>query len=158
MFRMRSCRDEKRNRGVLARVPGSELDATVVAGIRQQLFAHDVSGEVIPNSDRELVERHVNRIVVKADKIEVWWGHTLRKDEPSVGNCFSESENKQPITFLPWTTSNPKATKGIVHTPAGPSTMHPETREALLAAIAKARAWIDNLVSGHLKSLADIAR
>ncbi len=36
--------------------------------------------------------------------------------------------------------------------------MNLETREALLAAIAKARAWIDDLVSGRLKSLADIAR
>ena len=36
--------------------------------------------------------------------------------------------------------------------------MHLETREALIATIAKARAWIDDLVSGHLKSLADIAR
>ena len=36
--------------------------------------------------------------------------------------------------------------------------MQPETREALLGAIAKARLWIDDLVGGRLKSLADVAR
>lgn len=127
-----------------------------MAGIRQQLQPRDIGGEVIPNNDQELIERYVDRIVVKVDKIEVWWAGTVRQDGPSVRNCYSESENKSPVNILPWTTSNPKATKGIMHTPAGRSTMQPETREALLGAIAKARVWIDDLVTGRLRSLADI--
>ena len=57
--------------------PGPDVDTTVVAGIRRQLLQRAVSDEAISNSDRELVERCVDRIVVKADRIEVWWAHAL---------------------------------------------------------------------------------
>jgi hypothetical protein len=36
--------------------------------------------------------------------------------------------------------------------------MKPDTRDALLTAIAKARSWIDDLVEGRVSSLADIAK
>src|ERR1700730_2273051 len=36
--------------------------------------------------------------------------------------------------------------------------LKPETRDALLEAIAKARVWIDDLVEGRVNSLAEIAR
>ena len=145
------------SRGALVRVPGPELDATVVAGIRQQLHQCDV-GEAIPNNDRELVERYLDRIVLKTDTIEVWWSGAVRQDEASVGKHWSELRNDLSVTVLPWTSPTLKVTKGIIHAPAGRTMMQPETREALLQAIAKARVWIDDLVTGRLKSITDIAR
>jgi site-specific DNA recombinase len=35
--------------------------------------------------------------------------------------------------------------------------MKPETRDALLSAVAKARGWIDDLIDGRICSFADIA-
>jgi Protein of unknown function (DUF692) len=49
-------------------------------------------------------------------------------------------------------------TRCRVHVPtARPVVLKPETRDALLEAIAKARAWIDDLVEGRVNSLAEIA-
>jgi site-specific DNA recombinase len=47
--------------------------------------------------------------------------------------------------------------KGIVHEPATKSTMKPETRHALLAAIAKARGWIEDLRLGRVATLVEVA-
>jgi hypothetical protein len=104
----------------------------VVAGIRQQLHQCDV-GEAIPNNDRELVERYVDRIVLKTDTIEVWWSGAVRQDEASVGKHWSELRNDSSVTVLPWTSPTLKVTKGIIHAPAGRTMMQPETREALLS-------------------------
>ena len=49
------------------------------------------------------------------------------------------------------------AVKGIVHEPAAKPTMNPETRNAVLAAIAKARRWIEDLKLGGVATLAEIA-
>jgi site-specific DNA recombinase len=146
------------SRGALVRVPGPELDAAVVAAIHKELHRHDVGGEAISNSDRELIASYVDRIVVRSDTIELWWSGMVRQDEASVGPDASESGNKSPLTILPWTPFKLKATKGIMHAPVERTTMQPETREALLRAIAKARVWIDDLVTGRLKSLAEIAQ
>jgi site-specific DNA recombinase len=48
--------------------------------------------------------------------------------------------------------------KGIVHTPSANSAMKPASRDALLAAIAKARGWIDDIRLGRIASLAEIAK
>jgi site-specific DNA recombinase len=47
--------------------------------------------------------------------------------------------------------------KGIIHEPSEKPTMKPESREALLTAIAKAREWIDDIRSGRFSSFAEIA-
>ncbi len=44
-----------------------------------------------------------------------------------------------------------------MHEPVAKSTMKPENRDALLAAIAKARQWIDDLRLGRATTLAEIA-
>ena len=47
--------------------------------------------------------------------------------------------------------------KGIVHAPYTEPAMKPESRDALLAAIAKARGWIDDIRVGRIASFAGIA-
>ena len=113
---------------------------------------------MIPNSDRELIERYVDRIVVKTDTIEVWWSGATRQDDASVAEPYLEVMKQLTRDHSALDPPTLKATKGIMHAPAGRTTMQPGTREALLEAIAKARVWIDDLVTGRLKSLAEIAR
>ena len=50
------------------------------------------------------------------------------------------------------------ATKGVLHTPAPNQTMSTDNRDILLTAIAKARAWIEDLVEGRVASFAGIAK
>jgi site-specific DNA recombinase len=48
--------------------------------------------------------------------------------------------------------------KGILHEPSEKPAMKPESRDALLTAIAKARGWIDDIRLGRLASFAEIAK
>lgn len=50
------------------------------------------------------------------------------------------------------------AIKGVTHQPTPSATLKLEARDNLLAAIAKARSWIDDIVSGRVGSLEEIAR
>ena len=59
--------------------------------------------------------------------------------------------------MLPWTAQNFVTLKGIVHSPSSEPEMTPENRDALLAAIAKARRWIEDLRLGRVASFAEIA-
>jgi site-specific DNA recombinase len=71
-------------------------------------------------------------------------------DEPAAGEPATIT-----LTLL-WAAPSLAAVKGIVHEPVAKS-MKPENRDALLAAIAKARQWIDDLRLGRTTTLAEIA-
>jgi hypothetical protein len=58
---------------------------------------------------------------------------------------------------LPWTAPSFAAVKGILHEPSEKPTMNPESRDALLIGIAKARKWIEDIRLGRLASFAEIA-
>jgi site-specific DNA recombinase len=97
--------------------------------------------------DRDLIERHVDRIVVKPKGIEVW----LKAEDGDGRNNLGA-----PDLLAPWSAPVFAATKGIVHTPST-IVLKAETRDAVLTAIAKARAWIDDLAENRTKSFAEIA-
>jgi len=89
----------------------------------------------------------------------------MESDGPaSMGEHDSEyaerdGNNCPPLTLvLPWATQSFVAVKGIVHTPSAAPTLKPETRDALLMAIAKARVWLDDLTEHRIASFAEIAR
>src|SRR6202047_1285019 len=58
---------------------------------------------------------------------------------------------------LAWAAPNFSAVKGILHAPSAKPAMKPESRDALLTAIAKARRWIDDIRLGRIASFAEIA-
>ena len=58
---------------------------------------------------------------------------------------------------LPWTAPIFAAVKGIINAPCTEPAMRPESQDALLAAIAKARGWIDDIRLGRIGSFAEIA-
>jgi hypothetical protein len=67
------------------------------------------------------------------------------------------SDPGSPTLMLPWAAQSFSAVKGILHAPAPSQTLKPETRDAVLLAIAKARAWIDHLIEHRVASFAEIA-
>jgi hypothetical protein len=147
----------KAEAGSVARVPAPEIEGLVLNGIRQHLAS--IPGAPTAPGDRALIESHVERVIVKPQALEVRLvlsGETLVQteapDDPVSG--------QQPITtiMVPWTAPSLSAVKGIVHAPSGKPTMKPESRDALLAAIAKARRWIEEIRLGRVPSFADIAR
>jgi site-specific DNA recombinase len=147
----------KTKRGAIARVPGPELETTITSAVRRQLEQADVDEQSIPTEDRELIEQYVDRAMVKPDTIEVWRITTVRQGGLSEADQGLEPADTPSVIILPWKASTPGAAKGVLYAPPARSLMSPETRKALLEAIAKARVWIEDLVAGRVDSLADIA-
>ena len=123
-------------------------------GVRRHLAA---SGEVEPPTtlaDRELIERHVARVIVKPQALEVCLipacEASAQAEDPIVDEPASCRPPMTTIT-LAWTAPSFAAVKGIIHAPCAKPTMKPESRDALLTAIAKARRWIDEGKSSNAR-------
>jgi site-specific DNA recombinase len=68
----------------------------------------------------------------------------------------AEVQPSSVLTIL-WTAIATAEVKGIVHSPSSKPAMSAENQDVLLTAIAKARAWIDDLAAGRAASFAEIA-
>jgi len=71
-------------------------------------------------------------------------------DVPVSSTCIT-------VINLPWTAQAFPSVKGILYQPEIKPTLKQETRDAILLAVAKARAWIDDIASGCVRSFAEIA-
>ena len=90
----------------------------------------------------------------------------LESDHPSEASVQAERPDpgdpangppRTAVITLPWAAPSFVAIKGIVHAPSTTPAMKPESRNALLRAIAKARRWIEDLRLGRVESFAEIA-
>jgi site-specific DNA recombinase len=150
---------QKRNHeaGNVIRVPAPDLECLVVQAVRHhsagQTKGQDIAG------DRDLVERHIERIVIRSDAVQVCLVEP--QVPPTEGNISARDQaghSQGPSSLmLPWNVRQFRALKGIVHAPVHEPGIKPETRHLLLVAIAKARRWVDDLVHGRVHSLAEIA-
>jgi site-specific DNA recombinase len=139
--------------GAVSRVPAPEIEALVVDGVRKQLASSTGEPAI---TDRELIERHVERVIVKSQAVEI---HLARPGGAADAGGKEMAHAVQPpaMITLPWAAPSFAAVKGIVHAPSANATLKPESRYALLTAIAKARAWIDDIRLGHIASFLEIA-
>jgi site-specific DNA recombinase len=149
---------QKRQAGSVTRVPAPDVEALVLDGIRKYLSSVGESAPAI--ADRELIERFVERVIVKPQAVEV--SLVLPTKASAQGPTLGTDDTARPhppafsIT-LRWTAPSFPAVKGIVHAPTTKPTLKSQSRDALLAAIAKARRWIDEISLGRVGSFAEIA-
>jgi site-specific DNA recombinase len=146
---------QKRNAeaGAVARVPAPETEALVLDGVRQQIR----SGKAEPQmTDRELIERHVERVTINSQAVEVDFIPLSGVAAASSSEMARAAGAPIKIT-LPWAAPSFAAVKGILHAPSACTSMKPETRDSLLTAIAKARSWIEDVRLGQLGSCSEIA-
>src|SRR5262245_613029 len=150
------------NAGSIGRVPAAELEALVLATLRQHLQASGAESPPTVDGDRELIERHVERITLTPKHITL----QMRpgSDAPDAvmvptdaGHNGVEDLRGATITTS-WIGPMPAAVKGIVHVPAHNTPMKPSRRETLLTAIAKARQWVEEVAQGRTATFAQIAR
>jgi hypothetical protein len=121
----------------ITRVNAADVEATTSTALRKHVIER--GQELPPVTDRELVEMHVERIVVKSQQIEIGLG------------------DQRFLTVLR-PPNQAAAAKGIVHAPDRHKPMSDHDRDRLLTAIAKARCWIDELAEGRVASLSEIAK
>jgi site-specific DNA recombinase len=150
-------------RGALSRVPAAELEALVLTALRNHLNASG-AGEQLSDSDRELIERHVDRVSLAANEITLRLREIVQDAPENLdGRDIASGSPGRPswtvkTIAVPWTNAVPASVKGIIHVPAHNTPIKPDRRDALLIAIAKARNWIDDLTHGRVASFAAIAR
>ncbi len=147
--------NRKEEAGSVMRVPAPEIEQLVLDRIRVHF---ETMGIPSAAADRDLIERHVDRVIVRPQAVEVHLilsGSTESTDYASGEQA--PGELAPTALTLPWAAPTFIAVKGIVHEPTAKSGMRPESRDALLAAIVKARGWIEDLRLGRVATLAEIA-
>jgi site-specific DNA recombinase len=122
--------------GLISRVSAAEIEALVLAALRNHLNASG-AGEQLPDNDRELLERHLERAILTPNHLNLRLRQIV---EPTQAHDSANNSAERPIpsvTTIPWSSPVPAAVKGIIHVPAHNTPMTPSRRDALLMAIAK---------------------
>ena len=144
---------------MVSRVPAAEIEALVVAALRSNLSASS-AGEQLPDNDRDLLERHLERVTLTPNHLELRLRQIIEPAQAHDPVNTSAGRPTASVTTMavPWTSPVPAAVKGIIRVPAHNTPIKASRREALLIAIAKARQWIDDLAHGRAANFALIAR
>jgi site-specific DNA recombinase len=119
--------------GEVFRVPAPEIEAEIERFVRLQ--APDPHGDV-----RAMIGTRIARITVQTDSISV----ELAGPGPDAGGVPAASEQ---IVSLPWSRKPFRATKGAIGGTAA-VTDTPGDGQAVLAAISRARRWVDEIMAG----------
>src|SRR5207249_2902347 len=108
--------NRKAEAGSIARVPAPEVESLICDGVRRQLAA--VGRTELANSftARELIERHVARVIIRPEALEVCLNPAseaaAQVDDPTLNNPAACNR-----LTLPWTAPSFAAVKGILHEP-----------------------------------------
>jgi site-specific DNA recombinase len=124
--------------GSIARVSAPDLEAMVLAAVRSH------AAEDTGLDDREVIERHVERVAVTKGKV----GIALRR--PSTASSFDgdpAADPPRPIEVL-FQPSRPMR-KGLAHAPDASASISPRDRDLLLRAVSRARNWVDSVEAGR---------
>jgi site-specific DNA recombinase len=136
--------------GSVARVPAAEVEARVASAVREHFM------ESTESDDRELIRNHVVRIELQADQLAI-----ELKTEEAPGSLRNAVDNDRPVLRIPWRKTPMKRRREIIVPISGsPHNLRPiraETRSTLVAAIARGRRWLDELVAGTVTSVEQIA-
>lgn len=148
--------------GSVVRISAPDIEAAVVQAVRNHLNNAMTDERKGPMVDQELIEQHVDRIVVKPEAIEIVLvnetGHGPDVHDPGIATQRPSNSDPAIVITVPWTTTPTATTKGILHSPSPSPTMSAAEQDTLLTAIAKARAWVDDIVEGRIASFAEIAK
>jgi DNA invertase Pin-like site-specific DNA recombinase len=151
----------EKDAGSVTRVPAIQLEKLVVEAIRANAQPDAEPKDDL--SDRAVIDRYLARIIIRPNSIDIELRElTLASDSLPVTRSpvaagATASSTCATVISLPWAAQAFPSVKGVLHQPAAKPTLKHETRDAILLAIAKARSWIYDLVSGRIGTFAEIA-
>ena len=131
--------------GDIARVAAPDVEA-LVSGLIATRFG--IPG-VAPS--REAIEAHLYKVTVQAEALEI-----AVQPARKAGNKDSGTSQPPEIISLPWARKPFMATKGVGYAPSDRAAADPKARDAALAAIGRARLWLEEILAG--RSFAEIAK
>jgi len=142
------------------RVSAPDIEASVITAARNHFGNHTTDDHHSAAANRELIEKHIERIIVKPQTLEIRClreiTHGQENDDQERLGQTSLKNGADIVIAIPWTSST-AAIKGVLHSPSAGQAVSSGDRIALLTAIAKARAWVDDIVEGRVASFAEIA-
>ena len=95
-------------------MPAPEIEALVLDGVRQHLASDGADPAM---TDRDLIERHVERVTIKSQAVEVRFVSPSAVVQTDSHGPAQTKEQQRTIT-LPWAAPSFAAVKGIVHAPS----------------------------------------
>jgi site-specific DNA recombinase len=137
--------------GSVSRVSAPDLEAAVTNALRQwtaETTAAEMSGDIARCTDRELAQQHLQKV-------------TLRKGTLEISLCHADRDTSARL-LVPWSPA-PTSRRREIMVPTGSEDsvsrrpIRSESRARLLEGMAKARLWVDDLVSGRMRDTTDIA-
>lgn len=132
---LQNCRSEA---GVVSRVPASEVETLIWKAVAVR------TTDPMATPSCEIVAANVQRVIILAKTIDVAFNPIAEVENPAAGPCQAPE-----TVSIPWSPKPAVAAKGPIE-PApsvGPAT-NPKTRDAILAAISKARDWLEEILAG----------
>src|SRR6266511_336914 len=147
----------KAEAGTITRVPAPDIEKLVLDGVRQHLASIDEAEQPIAIDDHDLIERHVERVTVKPQALEVRLAVTSEHPVETEESSIDPRPTSTTTITLAWTAPSFAAVKGILHAPSSKPEMNPENRDALLIAISRARGWTEAIRRGRIPSFSEIA-
>ena len=146
----------------LNRVPADEIEALIVSALRKHLKVQSNT-----KVDKDLVSTYVARVDVKQDQLAVQLSgkpdQQDGKEDQALSRKSGVHDHANPnIMVIPWRKRPSKRPREII-LPAGGSShrdsrpIRSETRVRLVAAIAKGRRWLDELMAGTVTNVEQIA-
>jgi site-specific DNA recombinase len=135
--------------GTVRRLPASEVETLVGSAVREHL--EDCTESV----DRDLIRNHVVRVEVQTNQLVVELKAAAPSDSPN------RVDNARPVVRIPWKKTPMKRRREIIvpasASPHDPRPIRAETRATLVAAIARGRRWLAEIVAGTVTSVEQIA-
>jgi hypothetical protein len=127
--------------GSAARVPAAEIERVVADAVRRELA-------LVPEvSDRELIESYVARVEVHATTVLI--------------DVMEPDANSKTLR-IPWQKPLFKRRREVLAPASGnrqdPRPIRADARGRLVAALSRGRKWLDQILSGSVKSIEEIAR
>ena len=174
---------EKSKAGQVSRVPADQIERLVIEAVRQRIGTPPTRAKDIganKNSrdagtalldDRQLVHAQVRRVDVGHDLLQVQmtlaeatseYRSQIENDGRDDDDRSGPARRKPIVLRIPWAKRPAKAPRQII----APSSASPrldhrpiraETRAKLIAAIAQGRRWLDDIVTGNITSIEQIA-
>ncbi|MCW5673948.1 MAG: recombinase family protein [Xanthobacteraceae bacterium] len=129
----------KMEAGSVSRVPATDIESEVIAVLKREKLISRTVTDLCPSALRQVVERI-----------------TVLKEELKI-ETVDKSIGRNGVLFILWEKSSTSSLKGVAHAPTNSAEISWETRQTLLTAIARARSWMNDLESGSVSSIHEIA-
>jgi DNA invertase Pin-like site-specific DNA recombinase len=134
--------------GSVPRVPAPEIEAAVITALRAE--TSNGGAAVVADSDmppRSLIEARIGKITIRRGALEI---------------ALRDADDEAPVLTVPWSPPPTRVRRELIlpeqKTGTRQRAIHAGARARLIEQIAKARLWLDELVSGRAMGTDEIAK